>query len=98
MKMEWYCTGGPYGDETSRYEVFFDKEYTIKEVIDKILTRKEWGYIGISAPGEIFGKPVCEYRGDKIITDPLPEEYLNKTVKSCRASGGWTRMDWKFKV
>lgn len=31
------------GDETAPYDVIFDREYTVREFIEYILTRNEWG-------------------------------------------------------
>ena len=33
------------GDETAPYDVIFDREYTVRELIEYILTRNEWGNI-----------------------------------------------------
>ena len=93
--MEFIHTSGPYGDETSKYDVRLKKEYTVKEFVEKVLLNKdEWGYIGIYKRCEIFGKPNCEYWKGKLTTNPLPEEYLDKKIRECKASGGWTRMDY----
>ena len=83
-----------YSDCTSDYEVVFEKPYRVRDLINEVLTRNEWGYIGIYKEGIIFGKPVCEYRRNTIITEPLPEKYMNKIIKRCRANGGWSRMDY----
>lgn len=91
--MKFKEIGGPYEDATSLYEVTLTKNYTVSELIDEILTKKEWGYIGIYCKGEIFGKPVGEYRQDKMI-HKLPENIMNKKVINVKASGGWSRMDY----
>lgn len=42
------------GDETAPYDVIFDREYTVREFIEYILTRNEWGnirFIGGSSYG-----------------------------------------------
>ena len=92
--MKFKCTGGPYGDCTSDYDVIFEKPYTVSELINEVLQKKEWGYIGIYDGKSVFGNPNCEYRKDKIITESLPKKYMNKFVKKCKASGGWSRMDY----
>lgn len=89
----FYQTGPTRGDCTSPYEVTMDKEYTVDEFIQEILTRKEWGYIGIYSSNDFFGDPKCEYRDDKLLYS-LPNEYLNKRVIKVKADGGWSRMDY----
>ena len=44
--IKYVKTGGPYGDETSRYDVILDKQYTVKEFISAILeqNKDEWGW------------------------------------------------------
>lgn len=89
----FYQTGPTRGDCTSPYEVAMDKEYTVNEFVQEVLTQKEWGYIGIYCQGEIFGDPKCEYSNDKLLYS-LPNEYLNKKVVKVKADGGWSRMDY----
>lgn len=93
-------TAGPFGDCTNNYDVQLDKNYTVGEFVETVLKEepKEWGYIGIYKKGEIFGDPVCEYRYGKLITKPLPEEFLRRDIKEVKASGGWSRMDYTIKV
>lgn len=89
----WVHTGGPYGDETSTYDVFLKRPCTVREFVEEVLRNdREWGYIGIKKKGSLFAE--CEYKYGKLITEPLPEEYLNKMVIKCRAGGGWSRMDF----
>lgn len=95
----WKHIGGPYGDETSRYDVSLKRPCTVREFVEEVLSNeREWGYIGIYKKGTIFGDPECEYKYGKLITEPLPEEYLNKIVVKCEAGGGWSRMDFLIYV
>ena len=88
-----YMAGEMGGDCTAPYEVELDKEYTVNEFVQAVLTKREWGYIGIDCRGEIFGRPKCEYRDDKLLYS-LPDNVLNKKVIKVKASGGWSRMDY----
>ncbi|MFR8358765.1 MAG: hypothetical protein ACLVEJ_26075 [Parabacteroides sp.] len=36
-----------FGDCTAVYDVLLDREYTVRELINEILTRNEWGEIGV---------------------------------------------------
>lgn len=100
--------GKERGDCTAPYEVELDKEYTVLEFIQTVLSNNpnEWGYIGIKSndkDGIIFGKPKCEYSYGKILggIETLPLlflEFLNDKVLSVSADGGWSRMDYLLEV
>lgn len=80
-----------FGDCTARYRVDLDKEYTLQEFIDAILTNKkdEWGEIKIEKRNCVW------YRHGNIIgKSNIPEEVFGYKVKSVIASGGWTVMDY----
>ena len=88
--------GPERGDCTAPYWVELDKDYTVEEFIQTVLTIKyEWGYIKIHQrpPVSFFDYPECEYRHGKLLTN-LPQEYLYKPVKFAEAAGGWSRMDY----
>lgn len=88
------------GDCTARYTVTLDKEYTVKEFIDEVLTRNEWGCVGIYNEGQAWfdsGTPNCEYSRGKLITE-MPLEVLERKIESVTASGGWSRMDYVIKL
>lgn len=90
--------GPERGDATAPYAVMLDHKYTVREFIEEVLIiRDEWGYVGIHNGRSIFGKPCCTYQRQKLLSK-LPEEYLNKTIFSVSADGGWTRMDYLIKV
>jgi len=83
-----------FGDETAGYSVELTKDYTVKEFVDEVVSdKKEWGYIGIESKGSFFGDPNCEYKWGKLLTE-LPSEILPNKIKSVKASGGWSRMDY----
>lgn len=95
--LEFKCTGGPYGDETSSYDVKVNKKFvTVNDIINYVLDKKyEWGYICINSHGltEDF-----EYRYGTIIKDNIPEEIKSSNINSITASGGWSRMDYYIKI
>lgn len=85
-------------DCTAGYSVDLDKEYTLQEFIDAVLTNKkdEWGGIKIAKRDCAWYRyPCINYRYGKIISDPnLPEEVYDYKIKSVSADGGWTAMDY----
>lgn len=91
--------GSERGDCTAPYLVKLDKEYTVEELVQQILTQydDEWGYIGIERPGTSFGDPNCQYNYGQL-RNRLPESVLSKKVRSVRADGGWSRMDWYIRL
>lgn len=92
--------GKPYSDDTWDYIIKTDNK-TVGDFIREVLKdEREWGYFGIynSKKSSVFGDPRCEYGDGKIIGEPLPQEYLNKEIKSVSGSGGWSRSDYLFVV
>lgn len=86
-------------DCTAPYDVILDKEYTVREFINTVLTNepREWGYIGIIKRGEVFGDPCCEYSHGELLSH-LPDDILDRKIDWARASGGWSRMDYQFRL
>lgn len=87
------------GDCTAGYRVDLDKEYTLQEFIDAVLTNKkkdEWGGIKIAKRDCAWYRyPCIGYRYGKITSEPnLPENVYGYKVKTVSASGGWTAMDY----
>jgi hypothetical protein len=83
-------------DGTCGYVVELEKQYTVQEFIETILSQctNEWGYVGIKCPPYVFGNPRLEYKYGKITTKPFNDDVLDKTIEKVTASGGWTRMDY----
>ena len=87
-----------FGDETAGYAVELTKKYTVKEFVNEVLENdREWGYIGISCGGAIFGSPNCEFRNGKLESS-LPDDVMNKEISGVKASGGWSRMDYLLEL
>lgn len=92
--------GKPYSDDTWDYIITTDNK-TVGDFIREVLKdTREWGYFGIydSKTISAFGNPRCEYECGEIKGEPLPQEYLNKEIKSVSGSGGWSRSDFLFVV
>lgn len=75
------------GDETAPYDVIFDREYTVREFIEYILTRNEWGNI------RFIDGSSYDYRKTLLLC-PVPDRYMEMRIASVKASGGWSRMDY----
>ena len=84
--------GPTRGDCTAPYTVHLDKEYTVEEFVDAIITNNpgEWGNIKLD---NILGKTICAYKWGKI-TIPIDEEYKGMKIIAVRADGGWSAMDY----
>lgn len=87
-----------FGDCTAGYRVDLDKEYTLQEFIDAILTNKkdDWGEIKIAKRNcAWYLYPHIDYRYGDVISHPnIPEEAFGYKVKSATARGGWSVMDY----
>ena len=91
--------GNTRGDCTAEYSVDLDKEMTLNEFIDEVLSRtREWGYIGIKySPYTIFGDTKCEYAYGQFKgpgKEVFSENELNRKIRHICANGGWSRMDY----
>lgn len=92
--------GGPFGDQTSNYELVLYKELTVREFVEQVLSdKREWGTIHIynpkgKTPWECrCGGPQCEYSHGRLVS-VLPDEILDKVIVSGRSNGGWSLMDY----
>lgn len=74
------------GDFTCGYNVKLDREYTVKDFIDTVLSERngEWGYIVIYNPtyfvGKHYGHPNVEYRYGEIVTGNFIEDVLKVQI------------------
>ena len=85
-------TGPEAGDCTAPYDVIFNRECTVREFVDEVLKKKEWGIIFIGS--RYSGSPRISYSGDKLKSSAFPDDILDKTIQSATSRGGWTNMDY----
>lgn len=86
------------------WEIIFadEHEHTVREFVDEILKMrsKDWGSISINDDGLLIYHNVIEYYHGEIKT--IQEEWLNKfsakRIKTIRANGGFTLMDYFVRV
>ena len=88
------------GDCTAGYAVEMELPYTLEKFISEILTRGEWGYIHTNSPSDAQAQKEvrnCEYKRTELLSAFGPER-LSRAVKSARASGGYSRMDYEIEL
>ena len=86
---EFIATSDVLGDCTCYYEIKFNRIMTLKDFVESIFKKNEWGYIDVN-------NFRIEYKKNKIIYGTFPPEYYLKTIKSCTTNGGWSRMDYRI--
>lgn len=94
-------TSDTRGDCTASYDVQLDKEYTVKEFLETILTHKadEWGgiYFMVRSKKLFWQNPSCEYKNGSRVgpawASILTRYGSRRIVRAC-SDGGWTRMDY----
>lgn len=82
------------GDATAGYAVIISENTTVEMLLQHILKRNEWGYVGVKCEGHVFGSPQIEYKNDQIIVGQFKQDLLNQKITSVSARGGWSRMDY----
>lgn len=93
--------GGESSDGTRSYKLILDKECTVGEFVNAVLSRQdEWGDIRLDDEKFPFGKPFCEYARGKVFNsdDSFSEEFLSKKVISASAYGRWGLMNYTLVV
>ena len=93
--------------------VTFSGTPTLRDLVDWVLARGEWGYIGLYNRGphgelpegkSLFGDPHVEYKDDRILVgtfdsnDYALDPFMDHVVSSVEWSGGWSRSDYLVKV
>ena len=94
-------TSDTRGDCTASYDVQLDKEYTVKEFLETVLTQKadEWGafYLMVRSRKLFWQNPSCEYRNGKKTGTTWANiliRYGDRRITKVCSDGGWTRMDY----
>ena len=85
------------GDGTASYDVILNKEYTVWEFVQEVLSRTpERGEICIGE--DVFNCVyVCGYRYGVLMSE-FDESFKDLKVASIRAHGGWSLMDYFLTV
>lgn len=89
------------GDCSASYDVQLDKEYTVKEFLETVLTQKadEWGtfYLIVRSKKLLGQNPSCEYKnGNRVgpAWESILTRYGNRRIVRACSNGGWTLMDY----
>lgn len=90
-------------DSTFCYEVSFDREYTVKELLDFVMSDENeanWGYISIIKEEKNFALiDMCRVSYNKMLTKHINlTEYANAKIIKARANGGWGSMDYYLTI
>lgn len=78
-------------DQTEVYKVKFTGQTTVREFIEKILKKNEWGCVSIDGT-----KSSMWYQGTEIESSTNMEEVMDRVIQTGSANGGWTRMDYRL--
>ena len=91
--MRFIQTHATGSDETAPFDIMDYKAKTVGEFIDEVLKERpnEWGYF------DVYGFGRCEYRSGKLLSE-LSDDKLRYRIKSVKAAGGWSRMDYRITV
>ena len=100
--------GGPYSDCTSTYDIELDREYTISEFIQTVLTElpTEWGRITLYCESPelkyphyaYVGYPYCEYEFGNVVCNSSLSNYSDVKVENVSAFGGWSNMNYSINI
>lgn len=93
-KLKFIHVAGPFGDQTSGYEIEFEKPMTVKQFMDAVITERsgEWGNFALKND---WTKKLAEYKhGSITIINDSYYPAADKTIKSISANGGWSLMSY----
>nr|DAI97883.1 MAG TPA: hypothetical protein [Caudoviricetes sp.] len=94
---KFVCTGGPYGDCMSSYRVEMSQPCTIAQLIEFINGQDEWGTVYINPQNWLGHGALAKFEyNNHTQHKPLamPPFFHNKRIKSIKAHGGWSAMDY----
>ena len=90
--IQTHATGS---DCTAPFDVLHDVDLTLRDLMDEISKRREWGYVKIKT----LSKRVInvEYRGKDTATNEV-DDLLDWNNIRISSSGGWGRMDYNVLI
>lgn len=89
-----------YSDCSTYYDVVFEKNATVKDLLNYVLKNPQHGVFKIVKEITCFPNVIskCEFHYGKITNGQIPTSILNKKIKKARANGGWGRMDYEIEI
>lgn len=84
------------GDCTVPYHVNVKENTTLREFINTVLLRKEWGLIVIRSENDRFKEYEITYEQENMAAPT--EEHMDSIVRHVTAQGGWTNMNYVLTI
>lgn len=104
LKIKYNYEYGPAGDQCYGYILQMSRPCTVQEFVETVLQLRpeEWGTITITTPEDYkyFDRALYRakyYRGGAM-EDNIPAEVAGKTIRTAKARGGWSLMDYFLAV
>ena len=100
-KIRLYHKAGPFGDETSMYELEYERGTTVQDLIEFALSNtREWGKIEINKyPKQSFPYDyTLEYRYGQLTNGFIPDNIRQMEIRKGTANGGWSLMTYTIMV
>ena len=95
-KIERIHLKGPFGDETSLYNVVFPEGMTVAEFIEAILEKypKEWGDVKYGWESPV----IAEFDHGKIKYGEVYNIVKDKIINEATSIGGWSYMGYELTI
>lgn len=97
---KFVCTGGPYGDCMSHYNVEC-KQCTIAQFVEFVNSRQEWGKVYINPKNWLGDDALATFEYNNHCSNKpleIPPFFLDMRIKHMEAHGGWSAMDYSVNV
>ncbi len=107
VKLKFKKTHSTGSDETAPYDVILDRECTVREFIDAVLLRNEWGKIEIrnsfrcvkfNSGMKVPITPCIEYCKNDVTSTNMTDDDMACVINKIRASGGWSNMNYYLEI
>ena len=85
---------GPFGDETSGYDVSIPEDISVEEFVQMVIIQKpnEWGKITCGR------RQIADYKHGELMRGPDYDALKNAHIAAVSAHGGWSLMDYNIVI